>query len=355
MSDNAGLAPGANGAAPASDGDFSINDAVASLVAAREQGQTQAVEDDPPADDAIPARDEPAPDESQPSGEDETAQDDPPVEEPDPIEPPRSWTKEEKERFKALPRETQEFLAKREQDRETTFRRGQNETAEQRKKAEAEVAEARKLREHYESALPTLLQNLNDAYAGEFADIKTMADVQKLAEEDFVRYAKWDAHQKRLAHVATELKIAQERQQNEQREAFANFAKEQDKLFEEAAPEFGDREKAPKARKLVNDYISSLGVNQDQLAALWNGEQTVSIRHHAVQRMLYDAARYQAAQAALKATPKPAPAAQKPGAAPAKNAGLAAKIREATERLDRTGDPMDALALTRLKRQAAAS
>src|SRR5262245_18794764 len=44
--------------------------------------------------------------ETQPPGETESQVD--PAENLPPIEPPRSWTKDEKERFKSLPRETQE-------------------------------------------------------------------------------------------------------------------------------------------------------------------------------------------------------------------------------------------------------
>ena len=40
---------------------------------------------------------------------------------PAPIEPPRSWTKEDKELFTSLPRETQERIAERERSRETDF------------------------------------------------------------------------------------------------------------------------------------------------------------------------------------------------------------------------------------------
>src|SRR5207247_451171 len=57
----------------------------------------------------------------------------PAVEEPPPIEPPRSWTKGEKERFQSLPRETQEYLAEREQERDRTIRQSQNEAAEKLK------------------------------------------------------------------------------------------------------------------------------------------------------------------------------------------------------------------------------
>jgi hypothetical protein len=68
-----------------------------------------------------------------------------------PIEPPRSWTKAEKERFQSLPRETQEYLHTREQERDTAFRRSQNEIAEQRKAAKAEREAAEKVRQQYEA------------------------------------------------------------------------------------------------------------------------------------------------------------------------------------------------------------
>jgi hypothetical protein len=50
-----------------------------------------------------------------------------------PIEPPRSWTKEDKELFTGLPRAIQERLAERERSREGDFLRRQNEAAEKLK------------------------------------------------------------------------------------------------------------------------------------------------------------------------------------------------------------------------------
>jgi hypothetical protein len=47
-----------------------------------------------------------------------------------PIEPPRSWTKEDKELFTSLPRATQERIAERERSREGDFNRRQQEAAE---------------------------------------------------------------------------------------------------------------------------------------------------------------------------------------------------------------------------------
>jgi hypothetical protein len=75
-------------------------------------------------------------------GEVETQAPDPEASELPPIEPPRSWTKEEKEEFASYPREAQEKIARREQDREAALRRSQNEAADQRKAIEAEAQAA---------------------------------------------------------------------------------------------------------------------------------------------------------------------------------------------------------------------
>ena len=49
------------------------------------------------------------------------------------IEPPRSWTKDEKELFTGLPVEIQVVVARRERERDTVLRRAQNEAADLRR------------------------------------------------------------------------------------------------------------------------------------------------------------------------------------------------------------------------------
>jgi hypothetical protein len=56
------------------------------------------------------------------------------------VEPPRSWNKSEKMMFTGLPFEAQQVIARRERDRETTLRRGQNEIAEMKKRLQADAA-----------------------------------------------------------------------------------------------------------------------------------------------------------------------------------------------------------------------
>src|SRR5581483_8389334 len=190
--------------------------------------------------DAAPPR-EPAPEELAPEevrGETESA--DPDAAELPPIEPPRSWTKDDKELFTSLPRATQERIAERERSRESDFLRRQNEAAELRKAMEAERGKVEQARQQYEAALPALLQTLQQQQAGEFADIKTIADVEKLAREDFSRYALWDAQQKKIGAVLQELNAVQARQVQERQILWSEFARRQDDLFKEKVPEFAD-------------------------------------------------------------------------------------------------------------------
>ena len=84
-----------------------------------------------------------------------------------PIEPPRSWTKEEKEEFQTYPRAAQEKIAAREQARETALRRTQNEAAETRKAAEALQAQAEQARKAYEAKLPEVEQVIQDLLSTE--------------------------------------------------------------------------------------------------------------------------------------------------------------------------------------------
>ena len=161
-------------------------------------------------------------------------------EEPAPIEPPRSWTKEDKELFASLPRATQERLAERERSRESDFLRRQNEAAEKLKGLTAKEQAVEQARQTYEAALPQLLQTLQQQQAGEFADIKSMADVERLAREDWPRYLLWDLQQKKIADVTQQLLATQHRQVQERLAQFTEFAKRQDDLFKEKVPDMAD-------------------------------------------------------------------------------------------------------------------
>src|SRR5262249_45020236 len=156
------------------------------------------------------------------------------------IEPPKSWGKDEQELFATLPRAAQERIAERERSRDAELARHQREAAEQRRTLDADRAGLADVRVRYEAALPHLLDAVLGQQANVFPDIKTMADVERLAREDQPRYLQWDLHVKRLGAMVSELGQAQARQEAERAQQFEAFAKRHDDLFKEKVPEMAD-------------------------------------------------------------------------------------------------------------------
>lgn len=271
-----------------------------------------------------------------------------------PIEPPRSWTKEKKEAFNSLPRDLQEYVADSAKRQESEFRRSQNEAAEKTKATEAERQAVEKVRQQYEEALPALLQTLQGAQAGEFADIKTMADVQRMATEDWPRYIRYDAHQKQIAAVQHQFEATQQRQQQERAVKFQEFSTREDELLKERVPELSDPEKAKKLGTRAIDVLKDIGLSDQELGQMWSGQQHLSLRDHRVQLLVLDAVKWRDAQAARRAAvPKPLPPVQRPGVAQPKGAAAQAQVQALTQKAENTGSLKDGVAALIARRQAA--
>jgi hypothetical protein len=332
------------------EGRLSIIEAARSLAQARkpnEQNRLQAGNDqraegaapDEPAQEsasaATAASADAAPDNDQVRGETENA--DPGAQELPPIEPPRSWTKDDKELFTSLPRETQERIAERERSRESDFLRRQNEAADRLKGLTAKEQAVDQARQQYEAALPQLLVMLQQQQAGEFADIKTLADVERMAREDWPRYALWDVQQKKIAEVARQLTEVQHRQTQEKLQQFSEFATREDDLFKEKVPDMADAKKAAELQTRCLATLTGLGFAEAELAQSWNGAKDLSLRDHRVQLLIRDATLWREAQAKAKAAQaKPVPPVQRPGVAQPKGAAQHAQIENLTQQLDKS-------------------
>jgi hypothetical protein len=254
-----------------------------------------------------------------------------------PIEPPRSWTKEDKELFTSLPRETQERIAERERSRESDFLRRQNEAADKLKGLTAKEQAVDQARQQYEAALPQLLVVLQQQQAGEFADIKTLADVERMAREDWPRYALWDVQQKKIAEVARQLTEVQQRQVHERLQQFSAFAKREDDLFREKVSDMADDKKAAELQTRCLATLTGLGFAEAELAQSWNGAKDLSLRDHRVQLLIRDATLWREAQAKAKAAQaKPVPPVQRPGVAQPKGAAQHAQIENLAQQLDKS-------------------
>jgi hypothetical protein len=308
-----------------------INDAGRALLAGDEAPQPELSDED----NAAPVE-EPA------LSEDATEAE--PAEVP-PIEPPRSWTKEAKERWQSLPRETQEYLAEREQERDREVRRSQNETAEKLKGLTAKEQAVEQARQEYEAKLPAVMQALQDANAAHFSDIKTMDDVKRMAAEDPFRKIQWDAHQQALQAANWELQQAETRKAQEKQTKWTEFVQKENNLFVDKVPE-ADRPKLQEFMKNAPAFLEDHGFTQQDLNDLASGKERVAVYDHRFQSLILDAMKYRDAQKARTvATAKPVPPVQRPGVARPQGAGQSEALQALATKFERTGSLKDAAAL----------
>lgn len=286
---------------------------------------------------------------------------DDPEETPPPIERPRSWAKELDEEWASYPREAQERIAKREQERDSAIRRSQNEIAEQRKAVQAEREAAEKAKQDYLGKLPTLEDIQRHVQQGPFSDIKNQDDVDALAQADPFRYLQWDAYQKRLVGMVDEAKKAEALKAQEKQTRRATYEAEQNKLLVELVPEVADSKKLSELRdravKMLTDP-DDIGLKNDQLSR-WMADDTGHeiLSNAGIQKLIADGLKYRDLLKAPKAVAaKPLPPVQKPGVAKAGASSATAQIQALEQKLNNaTGSQAIQIAadLTRLKRTVA--
>ncbi len=300
-------------------------------------------------DNEIPAQAEnAAPAEEQPSGEEPKA--DEPADLP-PIDPPRSWTQAEKERFQSLPRETQEYLHTREQEREREFRRSQNEVAEQRKAVEAETQKAEQTRKNYEAKLASVMQTLHDS--SPFADIKSMADVERLQAEDPFRFQQFQVYQWKMQATQQELQQAEQRKTQETQSKWTEHVQAESAKFAESLPD-ADKAKLQQFTVDAPKFLGEKGFTDQELANYASGKDRLSIYDHRVQSLILDGMKYREAQNAKPvALAKPVPPVQRPGVAQPRGSVQSEAFTKTSAKIDNgAGDHRDLSALLGAMRRA---
>jgi hypothetical protein len=235
------------------EGALSIRDAANSLVDTRRKDNAQA--EQAPEGDAKPAK------ESAPQGEDagpetvpgETQEQDQAAETLSPIEPPRSWTKEDKELFKGLPRETQERLADRERSRESDASNVRTKPLKSSKASRPKSKQAEQVRAQYEPPCRNCSKPCKNSTPGSFPTssrcrcredgprgLAPLRPMGRAAEEGCASVRKCETA-KTPSH--------------EKQQKWQTFASEQDALFLEKAPEFADKDKAAKAHESASELL----------------------------------------------------------------------------------------------------
>jgi hypothetical protein len=272
---------------------------------------------------AAQAEQAPAPIESPPQEGDtapETVSGEIEATEPEPtpsVPPPRSWASEDHDAFRALPPEVQARMVEIDRSRELEVQRVQSRLAEITRADEARAAAMEQARQQYEQSLAYAMQLAGSDT--EFADIKSMDDVTRLARDDWPRYVQWDAHQKKLQALGQEYQQAQQRQHYEYSQRWNQFAEGEDQKFAQKYPD------AAQIRDDAVNYLKTSGFSQDEMAQHWNSGIWRDARMQAVLR---DATLYNKAQKAkAEAVKKPVPPVQRPGVQAARPSSDANEIK----------------------------
>ena len=134
--------------------------------------------------------------------------------------------------------------------------------------------------------------------------------------------------------MSSEVKAAQDRQTTEFETKWSEFATKQDQLLLDRAPELADKSKAGKIGDKAVEVLKDIGFNDQELAQLWTGKASVSLRDHRVQLLILDGVKYREAKANVaKPIAKPIPPVQRPGVAAPKGAANAAQVEDARKKL----------------------
>lgn len=270
------------------------------------------------------------------------------------IEAPRSWSKEHKEWFAQLPPSLQQYVNQRETERDTALRRGQNEAATLRQSLQEKERAVDQMRQQYEQVLPALMQQLQEQQMGQFADIKTQADVDRLARDDWQRFAMWQAHQMKVQNTNQMIQANYQRQQQEYAQKWNDFAKNEDGLFAQQATEMNDPQQAHTVATQAVTALRDIGFSDDDISKLWSGQASVSLRDHRMQLLVRDAARYRAAKTGAPAKKASLPASRtlRPGTPAERASDAQVNLDSLNKTLDNTGKWKDGAELLLARRAA---
>jgi hypothetical protein len=277
-----------------------------------------------------------APEETPDTGAEQTAEAEQ-QEAPAPLELPRSWSKDETEHWNKLDPHTQEVLLEKDSQWSRDIRRAQNEAADSRKSVDAERAALEQARQQTEQLNTQLLERTTQSFMGEFSDIRSQADVERMAREDWPRFSLYQAKMMELQSYQRSQQEAQTRNQQEYRTKWDKFAKDEDAHFLEKAPEMQDEARATSVRNRSLTLLKDIGFSDEDLSKLWNGDLSLSLRDHRAQLLIRDAVRYREAQSIARTkTVKPVPTVQRPGSPAARAPEADIRIRQLEQQFDKT-------------------
>ena len=307
---------------------LSLDSAVELMRAQEAPAPEQEQQTEPPAVDAAPEQESEAEAPATPEGEQaEVEVEAEPIEPVVAIDPPVSWSKEDREVFAKLDPDAQRVIAQRERARDAEVnRRLQESAANEKRLTDAQAAFEQERQQLYEALTARLPQPPDDA----------------LIDDDPVEYMRQQAQYNR--EIAEYQNMASKRQQEAQRQAaeqqriLAETMRTEAQRLNELIPDIADPVKGPQLKADIVRFATDSGIEPESLNMASATE--IHILHKA---MKWDAAQ----KAALAAKAKPVPKVSTPGNARTTAEQAADLRRSAIMKLDRSGSIEDALAALR--------
>ena len=194
--------------------------------------------------------------------------------------------------------------------------------------------EAEYNRQHYAAALHQMVPQLEQSIRGEFADIKSPADMVRLAQENPARYNRLVAAQGQFAQAqAARAQLAQQEQLEAQARQAAWQADQSQKL-KDMLPDLHDPQKARQMGHELGVFAGKMGYTKEQFAQA--SATDIALLHRAMQ---FDG--LGAAQEVARAKAARAPRVFEPGA----RSEAANRLQSDFERLKKSGTTQDAAAV----------
>jgi hypothetical protein len=265
------------------------------------------------------------------------------------IEPPKSWTKDLHEHWNNLDPILQERIVARDREDQAAIKRAFNEAADERKAIKAEREAAEQARQQYETKTKDALEVLEREQLRDFPDIKTMADVAKMAMEDPFRKIQWDVHQDQIRATAWEAQQAEQRKTAEHQSSWNKFVHDESAAFAEAVPEY--TAKKSDYDKKAAEVLREIGFTDAELNRLASGEEKIPLFDRRIQRLLFDRIKLSEIRSAPKAVVSPKlPPVQRPGTSRPSGAAASERTQALDKALTQSGDLKTAFALLQARR-----
>lgn len=261
------------------------------------------------------------------------------VEQPS-IEPPTSWTTDEKKLFATLPPDVQSTIARRETERDNATNQRMQQIAEQRKAIQADVERANQAQVTYANTLNQLLS----MSLPELVEIEN-TDWVALAATDRDEFNRRQAVERTLRQRVNFMQQQQQQvQQAQQQQMFAHHQEHLARQYEvltEQIPEFREPEKAKALVSNIASTMQTFGFAPEEIGAVADA-RVVRVMARLAQLEAREAARK---SAMAKKGGQPAPRMLPSTAAPSRDDNQKKKVVEQFARLKRTGSPSDATKL----------